>query len=125
MFGTDFTPIIVALIVSVAVFFIFRGVLLWYWKVNTIVKNQERTNELLQQLVNSKESSVAPVVNGESPQEKQVQPCTIPDSYSPTDELVIVVNSTGEEKTWKMKEWDVAVKYGNEDRFTPIRFIKK
>lgn len=32
---------IVWLIVTIALFFLFRGIFLWYWKVNDIIKNQQ------------------------------------------------------------------------------------
>lgn len=48
---------IIALLVVAAIFFFFiRGVLLWYWKVNDIVKNQEETNQLLRSIVRNMES---------------------------------------------------------------------
>lgn len=38
---------LVSLGIAVALFLVFRSVILWYWNVNRIVQNQERTNELL------------------------------------------------------------------------------
>lgn len=42
--------------IAVGLFLLFRGVVLWYWKVNDIVKNQEETNRLLKSIARSLES---------------------------------------------------------------------
>lgn len=42
--------------IAVGLFLLFRGVILWYWKVNDIVKNQEETNRLLKSIVRNLES---------------------------------------------------------------------
>ncbi len=46
---------LVGLGIAVVLFLVFRSVILWYWNVNRIVQNQERTNELLCKVVNSLE----------------------------------------------------------------------
>ncbi|SKB38118.1 hypothetical protein SAMN05660226_01040 [Parapedobacter luteus] len=38
------------LAISIAVFFAIRGILLWYWKVDTLVKNQEEANQILRSI---------------------------------------------------------------------------
>lgn len=38
---------IVAIIIGILLFLALRQVMLWYWKVDTIIKNQELTNQLL------------------------------------------------------------------------------
>lgn len=42
--------IIFGLAIFVGLFFLFRGILLWYWKVDIIVKNQEETNSYLKSI---------------------------------------------------------------------------
>lgn len=42
---------IITIILVVLIFFLIRGVLLWYWKVNEIIKNQRETNNLINQLI--------------------------------------------------------------------------
>jgi predicted permease len=42
---------VVYLVIWVLFFLLIRWILLWYWKVNIIVKNQEETNSLLQELI--------------------------------------------------------------------------
>lgn len=49
-YGLLIGNLLIVIGVAIAVFLIFRAVMLWYWKVNTVVNNQERTNELLEKL---------------------------------------------------------------------------
>ena len=39
--------LIIVLVICVLLFLALRQVMLWYWKVDTIIKNQELTNKLL------------------------------------------------------------------------------
>lgn len=50
---SDILMLIVALAVMVGIFLLFRGIVFWYWNVNTIVENQKRTNYLLTQILES------------------------------------------------------------------------
>ena len=43
--------VFMTLILIVVIFLIFRGILLWYWKINTIVINQDKQTELLEKIV--------------------------------------------------------------------------
>lgn len=43
----EFVGIIIAIVVCFLLFLALREVVLWYWKVDTIIKNQEVTNKLL------------------------------------------------------------------------------
>ena len=36
--------------ILILVFLAFRSIMLWYWKVDSIIKNQEKLNELLEEL---------------------------------------------------------------------------
>ncbi len=55
--GTDdFIAFVVVLVIAAIVFFFLRGVMLWYWKIDTIVKNQEETNRLLKSTLRRLES---------------------------------------------------------------------
>ncbi len=44
----------IPIIVIIGVFFLAREIVLWYWKINLIVKNQEKTNLLLKKYFESK-----------------------------------------------------------------------
>jgi hypothetical protein len=55
--ATDGMMIIIFIIISIiviALVVILREVILWYWKVNSIVENQRKTNYLLTKLVENK-----------------------------------------------------------------------
>ncbi|WP_229738780.1 hypothetical protein [Parapedobacter pyrenivorans] len=47
---------LVVLAFSILLFFAIRGVFLWYWKVDIILKNQEETNRLLRGIARHLES---------------------------------------------------------------------
>jgi hypothetical protein len=48
------TSLFIAIAIIVIVFLVAREIVLWYWKINTIVKNQEKTNLLLKKYFDSK-----------------------------------------------------------------------
>lgn len=48
--------VFLGLAIFVGLFFLFRGIMLWYWRVNDVVKNQEETNQLLRDVVKNLES---------------------------------------------------------------------
>ena len=48
------TSLFIAIAIIVIVFLVAREIVLWYWKINTIVKNQEKTNYLLKKYIESK-----------------------------------------------------------------------
>ncbi len=50
----DITSALIAIAFLVIVFLVARELVLWYWKINTIVKNQEKTNFLLKKYMESK-----------------------------------------------------------------------
>jgi len=43
---------IVSIIILILILLLLRGFWLWYWKVNSILKNQQKTNDLLEQIIN-------------------------------------------------------------------------
>ena len=61
----EIVTMVVVLAIAVALFLILRNVVLWYWGVNSILNNQEKTNELLKQLVDQKISTEEAVVHEE------------------------------------------------------------
>jgi len=48
--------IFLGLLIFVGVFFLFRAILLWYWRNNDAVKNQEEKTQLLRNVVKNLES---------------------------------------------------------------------
>jgi len=47
----DFYTIGLALLVAIGLFFALRELFCWYWKVNVLVKNTQKQNELLERLI--------------------------------------------------------------------------
>jgi hypothetical protein len=50
----NLTSFFIGLALISMVFIVARELVLWYWKINTIVKNQEKTNLLLKKYFESK-----------------------------------------------------------------------
>lgn len=48
--------IFLGLVIFIGVFFLFRAILLWYWRNIDVVKNQEEKNQLLRNVVRKLES---------------------------------------------------------------------
>lgn len=48
--SSDIPQILTILVIVVIVFLLIRELLTWYWKLNTIVKQQEEQTELLKQI---------------------------------------------------------------------------
>ena len=80
------TYYLTVLVVCVVLFFLLRYVNLWYWKINNIIDNQERTNKLLGQLVE--------LMGGETQSEVE-EPVEEPDE--PVKEVKIKVNERSTE----------------------------
>ena len=40
-------PFVIIVLVIIGLFFLFRSILLWYWKIDKIVENQQRLNSLV------------------------------------------------------------------------------
>lgn len=45
--------LIIAVLICIGIFLVLRAVVLWYWKIDRIVTNQEIQNRLLQEIVQS------------------------------------------------------------------------
>jgi hypothetical protein len=48
--------IFLGLAIFIGLFFLFRGILLWYWRVNDVTKNHDERNQLLRSVVRDLES---------------------------------------------------------------------
>ena len=49
---TNLATFIIGLAIVIAVFIALRMVMLWYWRIDTIVENQITTNNLLRKILN-------------------------------------------------------------------------
>ncbi len=48
--NTDWFFVIIAIVVLIIIFFVSRGINLWYWKINDSIKNQEEQIKLLKKI---------------------------------------------------------------------------
>jgi len=78
----NLTYYLTVLVVCVVLFFLLRYVNLWYWKINNIIDNQEKTNKLLGQLVE--------LMGGETKSE-------VVEPHEPVKEIKIKVNERSTE----------------------------
>ncbi len=49
---TPLSGMIGFIIIAIVLFFVLRQFFTWYWKINKIIEEQEKTNSLLKQMVN-------------------------------------------------------------------------
>jgi K+ transporter len=78
--------LILTIIIVIIVFLVLREFWTWYWKINSLVKNQQETNVLLKQILNVlKDNGSFDNIEGE---------------------VIIKVVSTGEIKSITRAEWD-------------------
>ena len=54
--GSGFGTLIITLVVMVGVFILCRELLCWYWKINTMVKNQDEIIRLLKKIAKEEHS---------------------------------------------------------------------
>jgi hypothetical protein len=47
--ATGLGGLIIVLLIALGLFFMLRSIMLWYWKVDTIVKNQEEQKSLMKE----------------------------------------------------------------------------
>ena len=47
--GPGFGGLIILLLITLGLFFLLRSIMLWYWKIDTIVKNQEDQKKLMKE----------------------------------------------------------------------------
>lgn len=66
------TTILISIAVAIAVFFLLRQVMLWYYRINDIVQQQEKQTELLEQIKNALVLKQAPAQQIEKPSAKVI-----------------------------------------------------
>ena len=50
----NFVQILMSVLFVIIIFIVLRELVMWYWKINTIVKNQEKTNLMLKKYIEAK-----------------------------------------------------------------------
>ena len=127
------TELIIGIGVAVAVFFLFRGINLWYWKINDLIKNQENQEELLVeqnkmlerifiQLGGSIKSESIQRKNDEISKDLDVDLEEVEKMKKniSKDELIVKVKLSGRIEKWKKSDWNEIIKIGNQDKFELI-----
>lgn len=49
--GREFISVLLSLGFAIILFLVFRGIMLWYWRVNDIINNQQRQIEQQQEIL--------------------------------------------------------------------------
>jgi len=115
------TVLIITISIGIILFFILRGVNLWYWKINDLIKNQEENNNLLEKIfiqlggdINIKER-----VNIELSNENTEDRETINELLKnlTEDELIIRIKASNQIEKIKKSDWADIVKIGNQEKF--------
>ena len=50
----NFVQILMSVLFVIIIFIVLRELVMWYWKINTIVKNQEKTNLMIKTYIEAK-----------------------------------------------------------------------
>jgi hypothetical protein len=50
----NFVQILMSVLFVIIIFIALRELVMWYWKINTIVKNQEKTNLMIKKYIEAK-----------------------------------------------------------------------
>jgi len=130
---TGFTELLIGIGIAIVIFFIFRGINLWYWKINDLIKNQERHEKLLSEQ-NNMLKNIYIQLGGKtedlSRPRKKTELSKIDDNYLEKvedlkktlkdDELIVKVKQNGHIEKWKKTDWDEIIEIGNQDKFDLI-----
>ncbi len=130
---TGFTELLIGLGIAIVIFFIFRGINLWYWKINDLIKNQEKHETLLTEQNNMLKNiyiQLGGKIVDVSRLRENAETSRIDDNdleqvenlkkTLKKDELIVKVKKNGRIERWKKTDWDEIIKIGNQDKFELI-----
>lgn len=116
--------------IFIILFFIFRGIILWYWRINDLIKNQENQNDLLinqNDLLKKIFIQLGGTFDKVKPShiKNEVSNIEIEDKEAvenlkkniKKEELIIKVKYNGRIEKIKRKDWDEIIKIGNQEKF--------
>jgi hypothetical protein len=122
--------IIIIIGAAIALFFLFRGINLWYWKINDLIKNQERhevllitQNKLLEdifiQLGGKTENTNQKLKQNKLSQIDNLDKDAVDNIKSKItkDELIVKIKQNGKIEKMKKSDWNEIVEIGNQDKF--------
>jgi len=116
--------LLIGLAIAIGAFFLFRGLNLWYWRINELVDTQKKQTELL--------SSILEHLKGTDEKEPKNRPQNIKKELSnelaeedikfymkdiKSDELIVRVKQNSKVEKWKVADWEEVVSLGNSDKF--------
>ena len=118
---------IIYLAVLIGLFFLFRGINLWYWKINAIVNEQAKQSALLEKILlqiggdttalrDEKKATSTPLESFNIDEER----LKILKSNQASDEVIVRVKSTNQLQKINKKDWEDINKIGNSDKFDLI-----
>jgi len=115
------------LIVIIVLFFLLRGVNLWYWKINNIVDEQVKQTEILEKILKN--------IDKKSIDEKSESTISLDTKKDFTfdkneyenlksdlkkDEVIVRIKRTNQLQKINKKDWEEIIKIGNSDKFDLI-----
>lgn len=130
---TNLTEVLIVIGIAIILFFIFRGINLWYWRVNDLIKKQESHEKLLIEQNNllkdiyiqlgGKNEGVTQLrkkVETSSVDEDDLEKIENLKKTMKNDEIIVRVKLNGRIEKWKKEDWDDIIKIGNENKFDLI-----
>ncbi len=130
---TVFTELLIGIGIAIVIFFIFRGINLWYWKINDLIKNQENQGALLTEQNNMLKNiyiQLGGKIEDVSRLRKYSETLKIDDidleqvenlkKTLKKDELIVKIKQNGRIEKWKKTDWDEIMKISNQDKFELI-----
>ena len=118
---------IIYLAVLIGLFFLFRGINLWYWKINAIVNEQAKQSALLEKILlqiggdttalrDEKKATSTPLESFNIDEER----LKVLKSNQASDEVIVRVKSTNRLQKINKKDWEDINNIGNSDKFDLI-----
>tara|TARA_Y100000385_G_C12819743_1_gene519849 strand:+ start:207 stop:578 length:372 start_codon:yes stop_codon:yes gene_type:complete len=117
----DSTPLIITISIGIILFFILRGVNLWYWRINDLIKNQEENNNLLEKIFiqlggnfNEQEQKNIDLSNQNKEDTVKINKLL---SNLKNDEVIIRIKASNQIEKIKKTDWEDIIKIGNQEKF--------
>ena len=117
----DSTPLIITISIGIILFFILRGVNIWYWRINDLIKNQEENNNLLEKIFiqlggnfNEQEQKNIDLSNQNKEDTVKINKLL---SNLKNDEVIIRIKASNQIEKIKKTDWEDIIKIGNQEKF--------
>ena len=115
------TTLIITISIGIILFFILRGVNLWYWRINDLIKNQEENNNLLEKIFiqlggNFNEQEQKNIDLSNQNKEDTVKINKLLNNLK-NDEVIIRIKASNQIEKIKKTDWEDIIKIGNQEKF--------